>query len=561
MIMRELTAVAGWVWENSLAASVLIGLVLTFRIALRRSAPPQLMYWLGLLIMARLLLPSAPQSPASVFNLVESSVHGPTDIVAPTVLISTKPVPSQADFNFYDYLPALWILGAALLFGRALQQHGRVWRWVKEGKPVTDERVLGVLSDACREHRIKRPPGLRIVSKIGVPALFGFFRPVILLPEEMNKRDDLHLIFLHELAHIRRRHVLVNWIAIIARALHWFNPLVWLALRRLRADQEILCDLDVTRIIGAEQTRSYGETLLALASSAARPLPTVLPISTNFKQLKERIHMITQFKPVTKRLLVLGFLLAATLSVVTFTKAVDSKPSKSRPVVEKKENQGAAEERARNRLNIMSDELARLTAQIEEMQEQMYKIRVTEGLAITASGDGLREDGRIQDLEKELLQAQRDSSTIRSLYDALRKKKREEVRQAIPTTYPDEHLNQRLAELSKAEQQLASLSKDYSDDHPEMVRVKELLKKINRQIEDRTDGILNGLQNSVEAREKVAEMIAKKLDETRLKESKMQRESHQYFRMKRDLDNMQKVRDGLYVRLLQEKIESRIPKD
>jgi hypothetical protein len=104
---------------------------------------------------------------------------------------------------------------------------------------------------------------------VGGPALFGFFRPKLLVPPALLQdldHDDLRFVFLHELAHLRRRDTLTNLLLTLAQALHWFNPLVWLALSRCRTERELACDAMVLELSdGPAAQHGYGDTILRLA--------------------------------------------------------------------------------------------------------------------------------------------------------------------------------------------------------------------------------------------------------------------------------------------------------
>jgi beta-lactamase regulating signal transducer with metallopeptidase domain len=54
--------------------------------------------------------------------------------------------------------------------------------------------------------------------------------------------EELRFVFLHELAHVRRRDILMSWLMALLQVVHWFNPLVWFAFSRWRADRELACD-------------------------------------------------------------------------------------------------------------------------------------------------------------------------------------------------------------------------------------------------------------------------------------------------------------------------------
>lgn len=103
----------------------------------------------------------------------------------------------------------------------------------------------------------------------------------------------------------------------------------------------------------------------------------------------------------------------------------------------------------------------------------------------------------------------RDTQHLQSLHSELKKKSRSELRQVLPTAYRDELLERLLADQAKTEQQLAAQRADYSDEHPEVKKSLELLKHINRQIEERISGIMAGLEILVASAKAEAEAVKK----------------------------------------------------
>lgn len=97
------------------------------------------------------------------------------------------------------------------------------------------------------------------------PLTWGVLKPVVLLPKASVTwpRERLTSVLLHEAAHVRRQDCLCRLIAIMASALYWPNPLVWLAARAMRADAERAAD-DAVLTAGVKPTR-YAEHLVGLA--------------------------------------------------------------------------------------------------------------------------------------------------------------------------------------------------------------------------------------------------------------------------------------------------------
>ena len=126
--------------------------------------------------------------------------------------------------------------------------------------------------------RAERVTGFRAVvaatDELDGPAVAGFLDSVVLVPRASAAwtEERRHAVLLHEIAHIRQADCLVHLVAQIAVAVHWINPLAWMALRRLRIERELAAD-DAVITAGACASR-YAEDLLSLAGvSAGRDAP------------------------------------------------------------------------------------------------------------------------------------------------------------------------------------------------------------------------------------------------------------------------------------------------
>ena len=266
-----------WVWRASLAGAFLTALVLVLQFVLGKKLPPRWRYGLWLLVVARLLMPVAPTSSFSVFNWIEwrsqtapapasvvsSDAHGAGETpalrsagssLAPdrdaltrteSDALSGKAAIHGTALSLRTVLAWAWLAGVAGYWLFVLVQHWRFAARLKHEHPVTDGRILALLEACKAELRLRTSVRLLETTRVSTPAVFGYFRPRLLLPKALLDTWDtpeLRHVILHELVHIRRRDVLLNWVLIFAQGLHWFNPAVWFALRRLRAEREVLCD-------------------------------------------------------------------------------------------------------------------------------------------------------------------------------------------------------------------------------------------------------------------------------------------------------------------------------
>lgn len=160
---------------------------------------------------------------------------------------------------------AIWAVGALLVLARLGVGIARTRTIVR--------RAGGAPEWALSIARAERATGFRAVvaatDELDGPAVTGLFAPVVLVPRSSGAwtEERRHAVLLHEIAHVRQADCLVHVVAQIACAAHWFNPLAWMALRRLRVERELAAD-DAVITAGACASR-YAEDLLALAGAAA----------------------------------------------------------------------------------------------------------------------------------------------------------------------------------------------------------------------------------------------------------------------------------------------------
>lgn len=178
-------------------------------------------------------------------------------------------------------LVGVWLLGAAVLVLRLLLGRVLLWRLARGGERIVDEAWTAA---ADRISRGFDAPSARLVrsARTEMPMTWGVLRPVVLLPASCGEwpEERREVVLRHELAHVARRDVLTLFLAQLACAVHWFNPLCWVALHQLRAEAERCCD---DRVLSTgTRASTYAGHLLEMVRTIGRarvPSALVLPMA------------------------------------------------------------------------------------------------------------------------------------------------------------------------------------------------------------------------------------------------------------------------------------------
>lgn len=199
-------------------------------------------------------------------------------------------------------LTGLWAVGVVALLGYVVGSSIRLRRQLTGGRVVSDPAVIELLRECEGLLGVRKAVRLQETSGVDGPALCGWWTPRLLLPPGLTTRltpNELRFVFLHELAHVKRRDILLNWLLTALQILHWFNPLVWFAFHRLRVDCELACDALVLEHTGVATREDYGTTLLRLLADLRRgtQAPGLVGILENRRQLRQRITLIAEFTP------------------------------------------------------------------------------------------------------------------------------------------------------------------------------------------------------------------------------------------------------------------------
>jgi beta-lactamase regulating signal transducer with metallopeptidase domain len=135
---------------------------------------------------------------------------------------------------------------------------------------ATSERLSALADEAQKIVGMKFKVQVKLTRNSMSPAVCGLFRPAILIPQSLVENfsdEQLRAVLLHELIHLRRRDVWLNFVQALLQIFYWWHPLVWLANARIRRVREEAVD-DAVMLALRDEAESYAPTLLEVAKLA-----------------------------------------------------------------------------------------------------------------------------------------------------------------------------------------------------------------------------------------------------------------------------------------------------
>jgi uncharacterized protein involved in exopolysaccharide biosynthesis len=271
--------------------------------------------------------------------------------------------------------------------------------------------------------------------------------------------------------------------------------------------------------------------------------------------------MIAKYKSPGRAAVLVSVAVVVALCGFTFTRAaVNGAKPPSKETLAKPGEEPAAENHERKRgergIGILRERVDQMNAQVMEAEAKV---------------DALRRDLQISDisgeassallrLEGERIRAQADYRGQTELLGALLQMKVEkgnsELIRVIPTAVPDELLSRLLQDLAATEATLARLSVNSGPDHPEVKSAVAMQADLNKKADERVEGILGGLRVKAQAVKAQLESLEESVNEARKRDSEMAERYRPYSRLKREVENLQRTRDAIQLRLLQEQVDA-----
>jgi len=314
-------------WQAAVVAALVLAVV---KLGRRWHAP--LRYWLLVVALAKFAMPPMFSMPVGLFGVLEP-VSEVAVVVDQPVRLAVTPAPLQLPsvssaavrprpLSWRSWLLVGQVFGCLAMAMWVSAQLLRLAGLMRRAERICDGPAHSRFLRLQRRMGFRRGVRLLFSRESMVPVAVGVVRPTVVMPHHLIEQlspTEVDAILTHELAHLRRGDLFVNWAQITLAALWWFNPMVWLLNREIRSAREDCCD-DLVVGTGVARGSTYCEMLLRAAASGTETRTqafAALGFADSLHPLANRIKRImTRAAAQPVRLTVWGGLLVAVVAAL-----------------------------------------------------------------------------------------------------------------------------------------------------------------------------------------------------------------------------------------------------
>ncbi len=274
-----------WVINMSIIASFMGLLVLLIRKL--KGIPRRIFVFLWAIPFLRMCFPLGINSRYSLMTLISKLTTKTVTVYRPVVELelsysnvimqaeSYSPFTFKTDLlkSIFEIAGLIWLIGAVSIFVALVILYVSTKREIKDAKLLSGNVYLS--------------------EKVEGPAVYGIFRPRIILPVSYSEKD-LKYIIRHEKTHIRRGDNLWRLLGFLAAAIHWFNPFSWLFLKTYLSDLELACDESAVADYTKEERKNYAKALLDSTSGKS-----LFVSAFGGAKVRTRIENVLSYKKMT----------------------------------------------------------------------------------------------------------------------------------------------------------------------------------------------------------------------------------------------------------------------
>ena len=327
MILDGSSGLLALVLGFTLKSFLLAALVLAITWTMRRSSAAERHLYLSITVVVLLLLPlTALIVPSWNVSLLPNPFPEPTEVTRLSTGSQGTEVPSadlagdptsigQTGTGLSEssriasgpgtgpnrWMLLIWATGAGILLVRLLG--GKLYgSWIAGRAPgEEDERIHDAVKRAREKLGIDKNIPILRSDHLKVPFVAGLFRPKLILPSQVEhwSGERIEAILYHEFAHIKRKDILIQFLAQLACCLYWPNPLMWIVERKIFVERERACD-DIALIRGVKASE-YAEHLMDAMEDLGERKAYVWVMSAMAEGTDFKDRIISVLDPIAKR--------------------------------------------------------------------------------------------------------------------------------------------------------------------------------------------------------------------------------------------------------------------
>lgn len=372
-------------WDIVLTTSyqgAIVGIViLLVKSILKNKLSAKWHYLIWMILIVKLILPFGPESKISIFNILPNETSTQNFIINTGTQVNTsntelnyenadKELNKNVNNNFsnqsnsqeilngnnsytentnnnvnnkasniFKFIPYIWAIVSINILAFSIIVYTILNIRLSKNNIQPSDKLKEIFTIA--KGKIKTGHKVKIVINkyISTPALSGVLKPKILLPTNMTNLSDkeLEYVFLHELSHYKRKDIFINYILLVLQAIHWFNPVIWYLLKKVREDIEFATDEKVLKILEEKEYKDYAKSILSVLEKVNASLfyPRLVSMANDKKKVEKRIRIIKDMKFTKKKQLmftIVGIIVVLIIAPIVFTNSKKENNDKNKEI-------------------------------------------------------------------------------------------------------------------------------------------------------------------------------------------------------------------------------------
>lgn len=345
-----LLSVFEFIIHSTVMGSIFALFILIFKFLFKKNLQIKLINCLWIFFIIRLLIPYAPQTHFSIYNLnplfqtniiQENNINKYPQHISSTNNLTDNLIEISNNYNSLknknvniaksntskNGLPCLeifaiiWISVCIILIMSTFTTTTAFYVKLRKEKSVSKSELIEILNNCRQKMHVNKCVQIISTDIVKSPAIFGLIHPKILLPLNINdvvNTEQLSCIIFHELAHLKRKDIITDFVVSILKIMHWFNPIISYAFFKMNQDKELACDEIALNYCDCNK---YGHTIIKLLEVYKDSNPTygLDCIINNKQQIERRITMITLFKKNSRGLTLVSIAALLLIGGITLT--------------------------------------------------------------------------------------------------------------------------------------------------------------------------------------------------------------------------------------------------